>query len=193
MSHWLAQVGDTQSQMIGAFIISVPWNCFHSTNSLEKPLNWLLFNRHLTQKLLKMLQRNLDVFEQHLHNLPYELDHVLQAKSIREFDERFTSKTFGYKNHVEYYNAASLDAAPLGNIAIPTMFLNSEDDPFAPGCSIPVDFIQENPSLALILTKYGGHIGFTDGMFIRSRSIVEKSFMQFAKAVLDNCKQEQSQ
>ena len=57
MSHWLAQVGDTQSQMIGAFIISVPWNCFHSTNSLEKPLNWLLFNRHLTQKLLKMLQR----------------------------------------------------------------------------------------------------------------------------------------
>ena len=57
MSHWLAEVGNTQSQVIGAFIISVPWNCFHSTNSLEKPLNWLLFNRHLTQKLLKMLQR----------------------------------------------------------------------------------------------------------------------------------------
>ena len=58
---------------------------------------------------------------------------------------------------------------------------------------IPVDFIQENPSLALILTKYGGHIGFTDGLFIRSRSIVEKSFMQFAEAVLDNCTRQETQ
>ena len=57
MSHWLAQVGKTQSQMVGAFIVSVPWNSFQSTISLEKPLNWLLFNRHLTQKLLTMLQR----------------------------------------------------------------------------------------------------------------------------------------
>ncbi|XP_065063658.1 phospholipase ABHD3-like [Rhopilema esculentum] len=185
MSHWLAEVGDTQSQMVGAFIVSVPWNCFHSTTSLERPLNWFLFNRHLTQKLLTMLKRNLHVFEQHLSSLPYELDHVFQAKSIREFDDRFTSKTFGYKDYVDYYNAASLDSAPLGNIAIPTLFLNSEDDPFSPGDSIPVDVIRENPSLALILTKYGGHIGFTDGLLIRSMSIVENSFMQFAKAMLD--------
>ena len=47
-----------------------------------------------------------------------------------------------------------------------------------------MDSIKENPLLAMILTKYGGHIGFTDGLFIRSKSIVEKTFMQFSKAVL---------
>eukprot|EP00112_Aurelia_sp_Birch-Aquarium-sp1_P007220 Seg1786.5 transcript_id=Seg1786.5/GoldUCD/mRNA.D3Y31 product="Phospholipase ABHD3" protein_id=Seg1786.5/GoldUCD/D3Y31 len=185
MSHWLAQVGKTQSQMVGAFIVSVPWNSFQSTLSLEKPLNWLLFNRHLTQKLLTMLNRNLNVFEQHLHNLPYELEHVLKAKSIREFDDRFTSKTFGYRDCEEYYSAASLDAAPLENISVPTLFLNSEDDPFAPGHSIPQQAIKKNSSLALLLTQYGGHIGFIDGFFVRSQSIVEKSFMQFSKMVLE--------
>ena len=58
-----------------------------------------------------------------------------QAKSIREFDERFTSRAFGYRDHVEYYNAASLHSAPLDNIAVPTVFLNSADDPFSPGSS----------------------------------------------------------
>eukprot|EP00794_Sanderia_malayensis_P012232 gene12232-13493_t len=183
MTHYLAELADGPTQMVGAFIISVPWNCFSSSVSLEKPINWLLFNRHLTQKLLGLVDQNLHVFEQHLGNLPYELDHVMKSKSIREFDERFTSRTFGYNGHIEYYNAASLDAAPLENINVPTLFLNSTDDPFAPGNSIPTEIIKKNPLLAVIITHYGGHIGFTEGFFIKSRSIVENTFMQFAKAV----------
>ncbi len=57
MTHYLAEIADSPTQMIGAFIISVPWNVFLSTSSLEQPLNWLLFNRHLTQKLVKMVEK----------------------------------------------------------------------------------------------------------------------------------------
>ena len=57
LTHFLAQIGNSQTQMVGAFVLSVPWNCFSSSNSLEEPLNWLLFNRHLTQKLLKMVRK----------------------------------------------------------------------------------------------------------------------------------------
>ena len=50
---------------------------------------------------------------------------------------------------------------------------------------IPHDAIKKNSSLALLLTQYGGHIGFIDGFFVRSQSLVEKSFMQFSKMVLE--------
>ena len=40
---------------------------------------------------------------------------------------------FGYENHKEYYDEATLDSEHLlAKIRIPTMFLNSADDPFAP-------------------------------------------------------------
>ena len=58
-----------------------------------------------------------------------------QSNSLRDFDDRFTSKTFGYRDHVEYYTAANLSQQPLHKINTPTLFLNAFDDPFAPGHS----------------------------------------------------------
>ena len=39
--------------------------------------------------------------------------------------------------------------------------------------------------MAVILTDYGGHIGFVEGATIRGRSLVERLFHQYASCMLD--------
>ncbi|XP_065063657.1 phospholipase ABHD3-like [Rhopilema esculentum] len=185
MTHYVSELNKNQKQMIGAFLISVQWNCYKSLDSLEKPFNWLLYNRYLTKHLKAIIQRNLHVYEQHMNDLPFSLDHVFKSKTIREFDDRLTSKMFGYENHKEYYDEATLDSEHLlAKIRIPTMFLNSADDPFAPEETIPKELICKNPSISLLLTEYGGHIGFMDSSLITSKSLMEKTFQQFAHVIL---------
>lgn len=61
----------------------------------------------------------------------YNLFFVFQAKSVREFDKRFTSVMFGYQTIDDYYTDASPNHR-LKSVAIPVLCLNSVDDVFSP-------------------------------------------------------------
>lgn len=62
-----------------------------------------------------------------------------------------------------------------------TCFFND----YIPILAIPLDAIKKNPNMAIILTDYGGHIGFVEGPTIRSRSFVERLFHQYASCMLN--------
>lgn len=54
-----------------------------------------------------------------------------QARTVREFDERFTSIMFGYRTNDDYYH----DASPvhrLKSVQVPMLCLNAADDVFSP-------------------------------------------------------------
>ena len=74
----------------------------------------------------------MNVFDEHKTTVPYKIEDVMRASSIREFDEAFTAKTFGFPSHIEYYQESSLVLKPLEKIQIPMLYLNARDDPFAP-------------------------------------------------------------
>ena len=59
--------------------------------------------------------------------------YVSQARTIREFDDLFTAKTFGYASVEEYYETSSIALKSVDNINVPLLCLNSYDDPFVPG------------------------------------------------------------
>lgn len=170
----------TESGMVAGFTISVPWDAMKSSASMEEPLNWLLFNKYLTNGLCRAVTRNRKVLEKVV-----DVDYVLKAQTIREFDERFTSLLFGYKSCTDYYRDASPDRK-LHNTAVPILCLNAADDPFSPQNAFPLTIVQGLPNVALLLTAHGGHIAFLQGFFPRGESYMERVFGQFIRAVFEH-------
>lgn len=172
----------TDSGVVAGFTISAPWDALKSCDSMEEPLNWLLFNRHLTRGLCGAVRRHRTVLERVV-----DVDHVLKARCIREFDERFTTLLFGYKSCTEYYHDAS-PANKVHNTAVPILCLNAADDPFSPQNAFPLAVVQRLPNVALLVTSHGGHIAFLQGLFPRDEGFMEHLFGQFAQAVFEHSK-----
>lgn len=172
----------SESGMVAGFTISVPWNALKSATSMEEPLNWLLFNKYLTNGLCRAVTRHRKVLEKVV-----DIEYVVKARTIREFDERFTSLMFGYKSCTDYYIDASPDNK-LQNTAVPILCLNAADDPFSPQHAFPLTTVQSLPNVALLLTAHGGHIAFLQGLFPRGESYMEHVFGQFVQAVFEHPK-----
>ena len=83
-------------------------------------------------------------------------------KIYKTYFIRFTFKMFGYKSVAEYYGACRLHSK-VEAIKVPTLAINAEDDPFQPGDSIPTEGANRSSHLAILATKYGGHVGFMEG------------------------------
>ncbi|PNJ81128.1 ABHD3 isoform 5 [Pongo abelii] len=99
--NYLGKIG-SKTPLMAAATFSVGWNTFACSESLEKPLNWLLFNYYLTTCLQSSVNKHRHMFVKQV-----DMDHVMKAKSIREFDKRFTSVMFGYQTIDDYYTDAS--------------------------------------------------------------------------------------
>lgn len=84
---------------------------------------------------------------------------IRQARSIWEFDHRFSAPRNGFQGAEDYYerNAAKHF---LDGIAVPTLVIHALDDPWIPaGPYLAYDW-RRNPSLLPLLSPGGGHVGF---------------------------------
>ncbi|XP_056409605.1 phospholipase ABHD3-like isoform X2 [Hyla sarda] len=178
--NYMATTGH-RSRLCAALVFSAPWNVFVSTASLEQPLNYLLFNHSLATTLRTTVNKFRDVIGRDL-----DVDAILQSRSIREFDERYTSIVFGYGSCDDYYRAAS-PHDKLRTITTPVLCLNAADDPFSPGEALPLDDASSHPSVALLVPAHGGHIGFLEGLFPSDNRYMNRVFSQFLGAAFQQC------
>ncbi len=80
-------------------------------------------------------------------------------RSIRDFDDEVTSRYCGFTCADDYYERAS--ASPLvARIAVPTLVIHADDDPFVRILPPTRAALQQNPQVRLIETEHGGHCAF---------------------------------
>ncbi|KAJ8680229.1 hypothetical protein QAD02_016016 [Eretmocerus hayati] len=181
LGNYLAQYGkEAVGKVKAALIISVPMNIFEATKSIEKPYLNLMLNRHLCENLHKILRRHVDK-----DDFPeLDMDEVYKSKTVREFDEKFTSRHFGYRDAEHYYSVATLHNK-LHLVEVPLLCLSAADDPFQPLQAIPMKEVSSSRNVAMILTSRGGHIGFLEGFWPLNmeEQYIGKIFSQYFGAV----------
>ncbi|XP_077286849.1 abhydrolase domain containing Hydr1 [Arctopsyche grandis] len=160
LGNYLAGQGKN-SGITAAMIISVPWNVFKGSESIEKPYLNNLLCRHLAGSLVKTIEKCEPLRQA---KGQWDFEEIMQSKTVRDFDTAFTSKHFGYKDVWDYYGAASLHDK-LHKMNIPVLCLNAADDPFQPLEAIPVEEASNSEHVAIVITARGGHIGFMEGFW----------------------------
>ncbi|KAG1073076.1 hypothetical protein G6F42_025848 [Rhizopus arrhizus] len=110
-----------------------------------------------------------------------DIDEVLAAKTIREYDNACTKKMSNYTTVNNYYRDGSC-ARVIEHVRIPLLCINALDDPIALAQCIPVDEIKVNPYIVLAATKYGGHLGWFEHSYRPSRW-VDKPVSEFVVAM----------
>ena len=86
------------------------------------------------------------------------------CKTLREIDEKFTSKIFNFDNATEFYKSAA-SSNLLHAIKTKTMFIVALDDPITGNTCIPYEEFDKNENICLIATDAGGHIAHFTSMF----------------------------
>ena len=155
---WLGESG-AASTIRGAATISVPYDLAAASRYLERP-----GARFYTYHFLRRLKpKALDV----LARFPGETAHldaarIGAARTVAEFDEHVTAPMHGFTSAEDYYRRSS-SLGYLPRIAVPTLCISSEDDPFYPREAVERARVAGSQAVTFEVTPWGGHTGFVSG------------------------------
>ncbi|MGY6530791.1 MAG: YheT family hydrolase [Cyanobacterium sp.] len=158
LSDKLKNSGLTEDDIGGCGVICPSINAEKSLTYLE--------NHPIKKHLDKAITENLKELITNLHQYhPQHIDLGILSSihSIRTVDEYLVIPSLGFKTVLDYYYASS-PFRILSKIKKPTLIIYAEDDPMFCPTIIP-DLQREvssNPHLNLILTNYGGHVGYVN-------------------------------
>jgi hypothetical protein len=89
----------------------------------------------------------------------YDPGLLKNVHSVRDFDEHITARYMGFTGADDYYDKAS-SSHVLDRIAVPTLVIHSDDDPFIVMSSESQRKLTENPNVTFLHTSRGGHCAF---------------------------------
>jgi hypothetical protein len=151
---FLGESGDHARRYVeAAAAISVPYDLSAGADYLDRPSG-----RIYMWFLLRKLQRKVRAKRQ---LMPPEVDteRALAATTFRQFDDAATAPLHKFEGAEDYYRQSS-SAQYVTHIRIPTLLLQSTDDPFQPGRCVPVEAFRDNEHILSVVMKTGGHVGF---------------------------------
>ncbi len=150
---WLGEQGDAAHEVVRrAAAISAPVDLHAAGDALERGFNMLYTKNFLTTMKRTSLARL------RLHPGLFDAQHMLAARTLREFDDRVTAPLHGFRGVDDYYTRAS--SKPwLARITVPTLLLNARNDPFLPGAALPA-LHGLSAAVTAAFPDEGGHVGF---------------------------------
>ena len=141
-----------------------------------EPSNWI-YHWDFVSHLRKRIYTKHKLFPE-----LYDLNRIGQVRTLRDFDECYTSKAHGFADADDYYQkSGSLNV--IDRIRIPTLILHAEDDPFIPFEPLRDPSIAANPYVLLLGTERGGHVAFVSASPGEDRFWAESRLVEFFKLI----------
>ncbi|CAH00129.1 medium-chain fatty acid ethyl ester synthase/esterase [Kluyveromyces lactis] len=176
LANFLGEEGE-KCLLSGAALVCNPWDLTNSAHKMREDF-WSsrLFAKSITQFLVRTLEVNMNQIEwkggekpaeispEHYSNYSFTRENLKKAKQFTDpsqFDDIFTAKAVGFEDSWSYYRVGS-SINRLPTINVPTLVINSKDDPVIGDKCIPVKEAEENPHVLLIETDLGGHLAYLE-------------------------------
>lgn len=147
------ELGSDEPALAGVAAVCPNINPTVCARALEEPRNWV-YHRHFLNGLKARLRRKAALFPG-----KWDLSGLDDITWISEFDDRYTAPDGGYRNGADYYDRAGARHV-LGSIAVPTLIITAQDDPFVPYSMFTIPSIVHHPLIRLVAPRHGGHCGF---------------------------------
>jgi uncharacterized protein len=144
---------DAPTQLRGICAVCPVLNLAACADAIAAPGN-VLYQRHFVRGLKARMRRKARLYPER-----FRLEGLQRVRTVREFDDLMTAPYCGYGNAVNYYQEASA-ARVIDRIAVPTLILTAQDDPFVPFEIFALPTIAGNSCIELIAPKRGGHCSF---------------------------------
>lgn len=124
-----------------------------SADLIMKRSNWI-YHQDFVRRLKRRIRRN-----HKLYPKIYDISRLREARTIKEFDDLYTSRAHGFAGADDYYSRSS-SLRVIDRIRLPTLILHAEDDPFIPFSPLTDPAVTNNPYILLVGSKEGGHVAF---------------------------------
>jgi len=136
-----------------AVAFSAPVHLSSSCDKISMPSNRIYSQRFLRSLKSKILMKS---------KLMSGLDTgpLYSIKTLRAFDDAYTAPLHGFRDAEDYYRKNSAIYF-LENITVPTLLVNTQNDPFLSPACFPINELKNHSFMRLEIPLRGGHVGFT--------------------------------
>lgn len=141
------------SEIKRAVAISTPLDLEAGSYNLSTPRG-IIYEKRFLKNLKAKIRKKAERMPEHFDTDPLDL-----IKTLRDFDDQYTSRLHGYDNASDYYRQCSSKNF-LAGIQVPTLILNAENDPILTPESLDPELTRNLPLVTLEITRYGGHVGY---------------------------------
>lgn len=156
VANYLGQEGE-DTAVTAAATLACPWDFVHCFSYLEHTyLGKNVYSARMAQNLLKLVKNHRQTLADHP---VVQEGRKHPVRYMHEFDEMYTAPFFGFDTSYDYYRSAS-PVNRLTKIRVPTLILNSLDDPIVGYGAIPYPEVKANPYTFMATTSLGGHLGW---------------------------------
>jgi predicted alpha/beta-fold hydrolase len=124
-----------------------------SADLIMKRSNWI-YHQDFVRRLKGRIRRNHSLYPE-----IYDISKLREARTIKEFDDRYTARAHGFAGADDYYFRSS-SLRVIEKIRVPTLIIHAEDDPFIPFSPLTDPALTNNPYVLLIAPQEGGHVAF---------------------------------
>jgi len=146
--------GDNRSPLKAVAAVCPAIDLAPGADALHEPLNRAYEWRFLCS-LLARYRRKAKLFPE----IYASRKAIGPVRSIREFDDKIVARYWGFRDADDYYDR-SASARVVDRIAVPTLILHSQDDPFIRLLPETRAKLLANPQIHLVETRHGGHCAY---------------------------------